>query len=568
MAETISPVEKTEEQKSAAFSPIPAPPKKPAGKKKKKKAKRIIAIIVTLAILSGIAFGVWWVVFREKAAELGDAMTAMVYRGSIQSMVTGGGQAMPKDSATITLSAGGTVQEVFVADGQQVYEGDPLYIIDSSAAVEAVEEAEKTLNAYKKELADLHASYNDLAVRTPHGGILIDTLDVSVGNMVGAGTKIATLVDDSTLKLELYFSYAYEHMISRGQAATVSIPSTMNELSGTVSEINYVRRITPEGSVLFQVVINVSNPGSLTAGMGASATLISGIEEVYPYDAGLLDYSRKTDVIAKAGGEVLRSSLMDYAQVSSGQVILELDAKTNDDAVTAIETRIKTAEEAWKKAQDSLDKFNAVSPMTGTVLSCTLMPGETVEQGRVAITIANTSQMTVEARIDEMNVAYVKPGMYCDITQYGRDQVMSFPGFVESVSLEGKYENGMSYFPAIIKVDNPDGGLMSGMYVDYNLIASQSDDCLVAPVQAVKYTEMGTCVFLKADQKPDNAFDVEEMGIEVPDGFYAVPVMIGISDTYSVEILDGLEEGAEVFTQFSPSQGGGGYYGGGMVYYG
>ena len=567
MAEIISPVEKTEEQRSVSFSPIPEP-RKPAGRKKKKKAKRIIAIIVTLAILGGIGFGVWWIVFREKAAELGDALTAMIYRGSIQSMVTGGGQAMPKDSATITLSAGGTVQEVFVADGQQVMEGEPLYIIDSSAAVEAVEEAEKTVAAYKKELSDLQASYNDLVVRAEHGGILMDTLDLSVRNMVGAGTKIATLVDDSTLKLELYFSYAYENMIAKGQAATVSIPATMSELQGTVSEVNYVRRITPEGSVLFQVVITVSNPGSLTADMGASATLVSSGEEIYPYDAGALDFVRKTDVIAKAGGEVLRTALKDYAQVSSGQTLLELDAKTNDDATTAIENKIRTAEEALKKAQEGLDKFNAVSPMTGTVLSCTLIPGEMVEQGRVAITIANTSQMTVEARIDEMNVAYVKPGMYCDITQYGRDQVMTFPGFVESVSLEGKFENGMSYFPAIIKVDNPDGGLMSGMYVDYNLIASQSDDCLVAPVQAVKYTEMGTCVFLKADQRPDNAFDVAEMGIEIPDGFYAVPIVIGISDTYSVEILEGLEEGAEVFTQFMPSQGQGGYYGGGMVFYG
>ena len=36
---------------------------------------------------------------------------------------------------------------------------------------------------------------------------------------------------------------------------------------------------------------------------------------------------------------------------------------------------------------------------------------------------------------------------------------------------------------------------------------------------------------------------------EIPDGFWAVPVEIGISDNYNVEIKSGVEEGTEVFTQ-------------------
>ena len=75
-------------------------------------------------------------------------------------------------------------------------------------------------------------------------------------------------------------------------------------------------------------------------------------------------------------------------------------------------------------------------------------------------------------------------------------------GIVESISLEGKFENGYSYFPAIIRVDNPDGRMLTGMSVDYNLVASQSDDTLLVPVQAVKYTEGGTCLFIQAGEKP------------------------------------------------------------------
>jgi multidrug efflux pump subunit AcrA (membrane-fusion protein) len=118
--------------------------------------------------------------------------------------------------------------------------------------------------------------------------------------------------------------------------------------------------------------------------------------------------------------------------------------------------------------------------------------------------------------------------------------------------MEGKYENGVSYFPAVITVDNHDGSMMSGSYVTYSLVASQSDDCLLLPIQCVKYVDMGgqtgTVVFLRAADRPENAADLES--VEIPAGFYAVPVTVGLSDSANVEIKEGLQEGDEVFTQF------------------
>ena len=41
---------------------------------------------------------------------------------------------------------------------------------------------------------------------------------------------------------------------------------------------------------------------------------------------------------------------------------------------------------------------------------------------------------------------------------------------------------------------------------------------------------------------------------EIPDGFWAVPVEIGIYDNYNVEIKSGVEEGTEVFTQIQTTE--------------
>lgn len=58
-----------------------------------------------------------------------------------------------------------------------------------------------------------------------------------------------------------------------GQSVDVSIPAVMRTFTGTVEKINKVSYISPEGAVHFEAVVVFDNPGTLTAGMDASAML-------------------------------------------------------------------------------------------------------------------------------------------------------------------------------------------------------------------------------------------------------------------------------------------------------
>ncbi len=543
----------TKETVVQAAEPVQPPKKKK--RKKKKIIKRIIAIIIVLAILGGIAFGMY-TLFKPEAEAEKTIMPGFVYTGSIQSMVTGSGVTKPNDSTTIVLSASGTVQEVFVKDGDFVNAGDPLYVIDSTEALEAVEAAQKTVDNYQTQMDALQESYANLSVTVPYAGKLMDVAEFQPGDTVGSGTKLATLVDDSVMELTLYFSYAYEGSIYSGQAATITVPATMAQISGSVKEISYVDYVSPEGGRFFEVVLSVPNPGTLTEGTAASATLSAGDGSgIYPYGSGELKFNRKTDILTKVHGEVVSVSLKNHLRVSAGKLLMQIDGKEIQEDIAAMQNTLNEAVEKLNEVKGRLDDFKAVAPMSGTVLSCSLYAGQEVSSGFTAISIADTSVMTVEAQIDEMNISYVKPGMMVDITQWGRNGQEYFMGTVSTVSMEGKFENGVSYFPATITVDNPTGTLMSGMYIDYSLLASQSDNCLLAPVQAVKYTEQGTCLFVKADTAPDNALDATALGIEVPEGYYAVPVTVGLSDNTNAEIIEGVEDGAEVFVQYMTNNG-------------
>lgn len=533
---------------------VAAPEKR---KKKKAKTKNIVIACVVLAVLAVGGFLLWRFLASDDQ-EKGDILSDAVTRGTIQSTVEGSGTTKAKDTAAITLAAGGTVTEVYVQEGDYVTEGQKLYTINSSAAEEAVYDARQTLNDRQEELDDLYEELGELTVRANFDGQLQDVQEFELGETVSKGTQVATLVDDTRLKLSLYFSYAYQDQIYVGQSAQISIPAVMSSFDGTVEEIHYVRRVSPEGSLLFEAVVELDNPGTLTGDMTASATLSAPDgSAIYPYDSTTTEYYRTYNIVTKAGGPVEQVNLINYAEVMTGEALLVMGTSDTESLILEKKQDVSDAQESLDEAQEELDDFNAVAPIDGTVISCSLTPGQEVSSGLTAITISDTSEMTVEIQVDERNVGFIKPGMTIDLDQWGN----TYTGVVDSVSLEGSAENGMSTFPAVVKVDNAGGQLMSGMYVTYSFVASQSDDCLMIPIQCVRYVndEEGnpmTVVFLQADQKPDNAVTLSsEAQADLPEGYYAVPVTTGLSDTYNIEITSGLQEGNMVFTNYETEQG-------------
>lgn len=515
-------------------------------KKKRQIIRRGIALVIVVAlVIGGVKF---W-----KGRSPGDTqiVTDVVSYGSITSTVEGNGLTKAKNSETITLTTPGTVQEVMVTEGQMVNEGDPLFVVDSEAARTAVQKARTDVEGYEKQLNTLQKDIAGLNLAAGYPGKLMDVVTLNPGDTINKGDKVATLSDDTRLRLEQYYSYAYEGQIKAGQTVDVSIPALMSSLKGTVESVHMVSRITPEGSKLFSAEIIIQNDGALTADMIASATAVTASgEKVYPYEPGKLEYYRTGDLCSTVSGTVISSSLVDYLQVSQGQVLVRIDGESSESEIFTVQQSLEEARKTLATAEENLANCSAVAPISGTVIGLILTPGSEVEANTAVITIADTSTIVVDATVDERNVSYVKPGMPVEIDQWGT----TFYGTVDTVSLNSKAENGVATYPMVISVDNPDGSLMTGSYVNYKLTASENDNCLVVPIQCVKSVPLedgsaADVLFVKSDTRPDNAIDVSVTVDGLPDkGFWPVPVETGISDEYNVEIKSGVEEGTEVFT--------------------
>ena len=583
MAEVQTPVVSTPAEQSAS---VPGPGKSSSVKKKQNKRKLRNGII-TVVVLAALGVGGCFLYgFLNKTEEVNTEMqTAEASYGMIQSSVQGSGSARAKESAAITLTQSGVVQQLYVNAGDVVTAGQPLYTIFSQAAQDEVasrqadlQKAQEALADLQREMSDLYKQQNNLTVRAPFAGKIVEVSKFTEGLDVTKGAKVCTLVNDRQLKLSLYFSYAYEDTISVGQEVNVSIPAVMGSFTGKVETINKVHYISPEGSDNFEVVVVFNNPGTLTEGMDATASLTAGDgSPIYPYQNGKTEYYEVRDVVTEAGGPMVSENLLRYADVQAGDVLLVMSSDTIDEELRGYRDRIETgekavtnAQEALEKSQEALKDFDAVAPIDGTVTSCTLTEGGEVKSGDTVITISNTTTMVVTISVDDRNIAYVKPGMGVDL-QSSRGDGSSFYGVVTKIdmSLSGdSMGSGMTNYPVTLEVDNYDGSLLEGMWLSYSFVTSQSENCLVVPMQSVKYVsledgETASVVFIQADSKPENAVDLDIPNLmpgETPtypsqeDGYYAVPVETGLSDNYNVEIKSGLEGGETIFVNYFVQQ--------------
>ena len=521
----------------------------------RKKRRRIIrwtAILLVLAILAAILLKV----FGGKGGDA-QVVTDVVQYGSITSVVENSGLTKAKSSETITLTTTGTVMDVLVAEGEKVTAGTPLFVVESPAAETAVQKARSNVEGYEKQLAQAQKDLAGLNFSAPFAGKIMlkdEHPDLQVGDEVAKGAAVAELNDDTRLRLEQYYSYAYAGDLYVGQSVNVSIPALMTSIPGTVEAVHMVSRITPEGSKLFSAEIVVNNEGSLTAEMAASATVTVGGETVYPYEPGKLEYYRSTTLTTTVGGTVLANNLVNYLQVSAGQVLLQIDAQQSESELFTIQQNLETAKADLEAAEKNLANCKATAPIDGMVIGLTMQPGDEIAANTAVVTISDTSAILVSANVDERNISYIKPGMPVELDQWGTPAF----GTVETVSLSSTVNNGVATYPITISVDNSEGTIQVNSYINFKITASENDNCLVLPLQCVRKIsqEDGTTVdvvFVKGS-RPENAIETPMLEEEIPSGFWAVPVEIGISDNSNVEIKSGVEKGTEVFTQIQSIQ--------------
>lgn len=595
-AATTAPENKPEAESTAA-------PKrnKYADKMNKKKSRlgkgvRIgigIAVIVLL-----LAAGVFLVLkTRNTGTELQGDTTAVATRGMLETYIEGSGVTAAKKREELGRDLKGKVTEVLVSVGDEVKKGDKLVVVNPTETRQELEtaqnelaEAQRSVTAAQAEvtqaqntLSTAQKKLNKLNVTAPFTGKIIpvsdsegNTTTYRVGQQISEGEVIGHMVDDSKMNLSLYFSSAYMNNIQSGQSATVSIPSAMSEISGTVSSVEKSEKISADGVKMFRVVVSMQNPGTLTKGMVATATVSAGdAGTVYPAESGTLEYNREEAVTAQVGGEISEVNGIDYYSYNSGATIMRLtsdaaqdEVKNAQNGVTTALNGVTTAQKLVKDKQDRITELKKLiqnatieAPIDGVVVSVNVVADQDVSGTDALVVVADLNDIVVNADILSTDVGAVQPGQPATMSMYNYDgSQLTLTGMVDSVALEPTQDSSggqgsMPTFRAVIAIDPIEGqSIYSGMMVDFKITTASSMDCLMVPSRAIVNTENGTAVFAKplTDENGEEIPFTETLPIpggttDIPEGFVLVPVQVGIADSTNTEILWGIDEGTTVF---------------------
>lgn len=542
----------------------------------KRRVPRPVKIGLTVLVLAGLFAGGFYLVHKtgEEPEQQSGENTAVATRGYLETYIEGDGQIAARTQVELGKDLKGKVTEVLVQAGQAVKAGDKLFTVDPAEIRKELDEARKDMEEAQRSLDEASSgvtaaekSVAELTTTAPFTGRMVPpegdekTKTWRVGDELPGGTVLGTLVDDTVMKLPLYFSYAYIDDIQKGAAATVSIPANMSTVSGQVESVERIEKVSDDGTRLFRVTIAVNNPGALKKGMAATAEVATAAGKVMPAEAGLLEYSREETVTAKQTGDITRISGLDYYKFAAGAVIVQ---QANEDLTRAVDTAARTLQSqqhALAEKQKRIAELETIisgaavtSPIDGVVLKMDTAVNAELAGGTAPCVVADMSTLVVKAQIAMNDINAVMPGQMATLTMYNGAEDMALSGTVESVSMQAEENSGngsMPTYTAVIVLDPlPEGVSVSmGYYVSYKITTAQSEDCITIPARALVNTDEGTAVFAKPaeGQAFDETIPIPEGTDDIPEGFELVPVAVGISDSSNVEILSGIDEGTEVF---------------------
>lgn len=567
--------------------------------RKKSRLSKNIRIGIGVAVIAILIAAGIFLVFKTRDAGTEEAAntTAVATRGMLETYIEGSGITAAKKREELGRDLKGTVTEVLVEVGDEVKAGDELLVVNPTETREELQtaqnelvDAQRAVNEAQAEVTRaqgvLNTAQNQLGklnITAPFTGKIIPATDSEgnsttyrVGQQVSEGEVIGYMVDDSTMKLSLYFSSAYINDIQPGQSATVSIPAAMSEVTGSVSSVEKTERVTTEGVKVFRVVISVNNAGTLTKGMSATATVsVGNAGTVYPAGSGTLEYNREEAVTAQVGGEITAVNGIDYYSYSSGATIMRLSSDTAQDEVRNAQNGVTTARNSVTSAQRQVSEKQAritelrkliedsrvKSPIDGVVVSLNVVEDQEVTGADALVVVADLNDIVVNADVMSTDVGAVQEGQPAVMNMYTYDgSQLTLTGMVDSVALEPTQgesggQGSMPTFRAVISIDPIEGqSIYSGMMVDYQITTASSMDCLTVPSRAIVNTENGTAVFAKplvdenGQEIPfEETLPIPEGTEDIPPEYSLVPVEIGISDSTNTEILWGIEEGTTVY---------------------
>lgn len=210
--------------------------------------------------------------------------------------------------------------------------------------------------------------------------------------------------------------------------------------------------------------------------------------------------------------------------------------RQNQAQLRSVQAQLKEAQSTLDGDVANLSYAKIFAPISGTVVSQTVLEGQTLNTNQTAPTllrIADLETMTVTAQVAEADIPRLKVGMPAYFSTLGQPK-RRWQGTVRQLLPTPDIVNEVVLYKVLIDVDNADGALLPDMTAQVFFTVEEAHDAITVPINAVS---------TRPGQPPTSIVRVVagERGPAQPR-----EVQVGLRDRDRVQILSGLQVGERV----------------------
>ncbi|MFI5234596.1 MAG: efflux RND transporter periplasmic adaptor subunit [Gemmatimonadales bacterium] len=227
-----------------------------------------------------------------------------------------------------------------------------------------------------------------------------------------------------------------------------------------------------------------------TGQMLTHGTLMAKIDRRQPkndVDQAQAQYNQAKAQLTVAQASKRRADTL-YAQ----QAMNESDHDQATVTYATAAANLVTARVNLQNAQIALEQTEVRSPINGTVISQSISrgsmiaaSGKDVSGGTTLFQMADMNLVQVHTLVDETDIGKIQPGQSTTVT------VDAFPnrpfdGYIIKVEPHDTVSQNVTMFPVLVRIDNKDGLLRTGMNSEVEIHIGRRDSALALPNAALR----------------------------------------------------------------------------------
>lgn len=229
----------------------------------------------------------------------------------------------------------------------------------------------------------------------------------------------------------------------------------------------------------------------------------------------------------------------EYNVAKARETLAEIEAGPDPKDLEVAQAKLISAQATLEEAQAALEAATMLAPFDSTVISVGAEVDDLVSSNTTVVTLADLSNLQVQAIVDETDISRVEIGQQVEAT-FDAFPGHRFWGQVLEVPLQGRLMQNVLIYEVPVSLEGAeDVALKPGMTANLTIVVGRRENALLVPAMAVQQGEEGNVVMVQdSPQGPRMATRVE----------------VGLSDGMYVEIMSGLIEGDRVIVEYQPMQ--------------